>query len=612
MTGFNTVKKLYIVILTNTFLVWCPLVISSCRQKPTEAPSPEAQITGRITDKASHAALPGVIVTTNPKTSSALTDGSGNYTIPNVSAGQYLVRATKGGYQEDSMSVTVTEGSTTTADIQLVALPPELSLSASALDFDSTRTQQSFTVSNSGTGTLNWTVADNQPWISVSPTTGSNNATINVSISRTGLASGNYSGIVSVASNGGNSSVTCLMRVMPPPPPTPVTLQVGTITATSIQLQWSAYQNPSDFAAYRVYYSTSPAVNESSALAISISNFSILNYTVTGLSSNTVYYFRVYVMNQKKITAGSNTVTARTNASVSWVLTTLPVNLQPRSVYYASETSIWLAGFEAIGDGQYPRIYQYDGTQWTQSPVSNQDSTGSFVGIAFRNGTEGWACTSNEIYKYNGSSWSVQYQLSSATVLYEAVGTSSNVWFYGRIFENLGTSHQPIIYQWNGTTFSNLLISPTGNLQDMHFPSNNLGFTIDNAGDIYTYNGALWVGLGTLSEGTGQSASGLSGNDVWAAGWNYLYHYDGTRWNRQNDIAGNGIVYNIDLIRMISSTEGWAINDYGYVYYYDGSNWTQTSMIVWVGLATKMYDFGNGNLWYLTSNNSGVSVYRLK
>jgi len=52
-------------------------------------------------------------------------------------------------------------------------------------------------------------------------------------------------------------------------PTAAVTAQAGTITTNSIQIQWSVYP-ASDFAAYEIYYSTSPAVTQNSTLAATL------------------------------------------------------------------------------------------------------------------------------------------------------------------------------------------------------------------------------------------------------------------------------------------------------------------------------------------------------
>ena len=79
---------------------------------------------------------------------------------------------------------------------------PELEVSTDKLDFGSNIQDLSFTISNVGSGNLNWDVTDDKEWISCTPISGSNQKLISVSIDRSLLPNyGNYLGQITVASN---------------------------------------------------------------------------------------------------------------------------------------------------------------------------------------------------------------------------------------------------------------------------------------------------------------------------------------------------------------------------------------------------------------------------
>jgi subtilisin family serine protease len=69
----------------------------------------------------------------------------------------------------------------------------QLKASPSVLAFNGTKTA---TLELRGTGS--WTVASDQPWLTASPTSGSGNATVTLSVSRAALAAGNYAATVTV------------------------------------------------------------------------------------------------------------------------------------------------------------------------------------------------------------------------------------------------------------------------------------------------------------------------------------------------------------------------------------------------------------------------------
>jgi len=82
---------------------------------------------------------------------------------------------------------------------------------------------QNLSITNSGTGTLSFTVSDDMSFLSVNPTSGTAPASVTVSVSTAGLAAGTYTGTVTVSATGATNT----------PVNIPVTL---TVTAASTQL----------------------------------------------------------------------------------------------------------------------------------------------------------------------------------------------------------------------------------------------------------------------------------------------------------------------------------------------------------------------------------------
>ena len=90
---------------------------------------------------------------------------------------------------------------------------PVLSVSPTSLDFEAAQTQKTFNISNAGVGTLTWSVSEDKTWLSVSPTSGTEDATITVNVDRSGLSTGDYTAGIIVSSNGGNETVHVAMEV---------------------------------------------------------------------------------------------------------------------------------------------------------------------------------------------------------------------------------------------------------------------------------------------------------------------------------------------------------------------------------------------------------------
>ena len=91
---------------------------------------------------------------------------------------------------------------------------PLIDLDKSQLNFycgtsSSTPSSQTLSISNTGTGTLNWTVTDNAGWLSCTPVSGTDSGIVTVSVDHSALAAGTYPGIITVSDpNASNSPQT--------------------------------------------------------------------------------------------------------------------------------------------------------------------------------------------------------------------------------------------------------------------------------------------------------------------------------------------------------------------------------------------------------------------
>lgn len=105
-----------------------------------------------------------------------------------------------------------------TANVGVVAFVfSELSVNPTDLDFGSTSVSESFSIRNTASGTINYSIVTDQDWLSVSPGNGSvSNETdpISVTVNRTGLALGDYSGTIFINSPDGAEQVNVLMKVI--------------------------------------------------------------------------------------------------------------------------------------------------------------------------------------------------------------------------------------------------------------------------------------------------------------------------------------------------------------------------------------------------------------
>ncbi len=95
-------------------------------------------------------------------------------------------------------------------------------------------------------------------------------------------------------------------------PPAAVTLQQPTsIGVTSVGLEWSQ-SGDRDFGSYRVYRNETGAVTESDDLVTEITDVGRAFCDDVGLQSNTIYYYRVYVLDQGGLKSRSNEIQVTT------------------------------------------------------------------------------------------------------------------------------------------------------------------------------------------------------------------------------------------------------------------------------------------------------------
>jgi glucose/arabinose dehydrogenase len=110
-------------------------------------------------------------------------------------------------------SVTVDGGAAGTKTVPVTLTltappPPALAVSPSTLSFNAVQggaapAAQPISATNTGSGSLPFTVGDDAAWLSATPASGNAPATVNVSVDPTGLAAGTYTGTVTV--NGGGA-----------------------------------------------------------------------------------------------------------------------------------------------------------------------------------------------------------------------------------------------------------------------------------------------------------------------------------------------------------------------------------------------------------------------
>jgi PKD repeat protein len=134
----------------------------------------------------------------------------------------YFVPDIPGSY-EGTITITSNDPDEPVKEIALSGIAveeaaPQLSVSPDTLEFSTTITQLQVTISNTGAGALEWTIADNLPlWLEVSSMEGSTTpespAELSVEVSPGELDPGTYSHTIEIDSNGGSQALEATLII---------------------------------------------------------------------------------------------------------------------------------------------------------------------------------------------------------------------------------------------------------------------------------------------------------------------------------------------------------------------------------------------------------------
>jgi len=115
-------KKTFELVYTIQILI-IAILFTGCSKKsssPTQT-NLTGGIQGKVTSVSDGSAVSGASIQTSPATNTAVSDQSGNFSIDGIPAGTYTVSASKLGYLNNALNVSVTSGKTATANFQLAA-----------------------------------------------------------------------------------------------------------------------------------------------------------------------------------------------------------------------------------------------------------------------------------------------------------------------------------------------------------------------------------------------------------------------------------------------------------------------------------------------------------
>jgi len=224
----------------------------------------------------------------------------------------YATTGLAAGTYSATITVTATGASNTPQTIPVSLTvnappPPAAAISRTPTTLSSTCTQgsnasgQSFQISNSGSGTLSYTISDDATWLSCSPSTGTSTGEqdpITVSYATTGLAAGTYSATITITATGASNTpqtIPVSLTVSAPPPPaaaisqTPTTLSPACAQGTNAASQsFQVWNSGGGTLSYTISDNVGwLACNVTSGTSSGAHNTVTVNYSTSGFAAGT-------------------------------------------------------------------------------------------------------------------------------------------------------------------------------------------------------------------------------------------------------------------------------------------------------------------------------------
>ena len=222
-----------------------------------------------------------------------------------------------------------------TLTVTAAPVPPAIGASPTSLTFAATQgganpANQTLTISNTGGGTLNWSVSDSAAWLTASPTSGTGNGAVTLTATTSTLTASSYTGTVTIAATGATSVIIPVTFVVAAPP---------AIGMSPSSLSFTAQQGGGNPAAQTLNISNTGGGTLSWSASLDTTWLAATPSSATG---NGTVSIRVTT---GTLTAGSYTGTITLSATgasnrtvpVTFTVTAAPIiNLNPTSLSYAA------------------------------------------------------------------------------------------------------------------------------------------------------------------------------------------------------------------------------------------------------------------------------------
>ncbi|MBX3269450.1 MAG: hypothetical protein KF729_04280 [Sandaracinaceae bacterium] len=287
----------------------------------------------------------------------------------------------------------------------------------------------------------------------------------------------------------------------------------------------------------------------------------------------------------------------------------------------SAPSDLWAVGWD--GDDIVGIALRWDGSLWSDTRFGDVAGRGSVGDIWSRGTGDAWAVRGSGVFRWNGSLWESQGNLSTPVSSVWGSTTAADVWVAGPraidrwdggawvsmrtgeteawtiaggdahdlwVVENYGD-----VIHWDGVGWSSTVSGTRTFLSRVWLSADRQLWGATSAGDIVVWTGERWE---VSRAGGTWAVGGTTGMDVWAVG-NELAHWDGFAWNSAWSAARRGYgTYR--GVWAFGPDDVWAVgggDSEALVSHWDGDRWQETPVPPDVGWLYDVWGAGPRDLW---------------
>ena len=296
------------------FILSVILLVSSCSEPIVDT---FGNISGIVRDSRTNEPVEGVKITLTPTGASQVTDLEGSFLFDNLEPQEFTLMFTKTGFETTSQKVSVKPGLSTSVQVVLSPARQALIVTPEELDFGKVQNSIRITLENPASGSLNWSVESSNSWLTVSQKSGtvSSKSYVNAIVSRAGLAAGSYDGSLTFTAGSSQTVIPVNMSVAVNEKPSVTAENYSSLTSNSVMLSGTLVSTGSDeVTSYGFCWAThsNPTINDNFITLGDSPVAKPFDAVVTGLDSETRYYFKAYAENSVGIAYSKSEITLTT------------------------------------------------------------------------------------------------------------------------------------------------------------------------------------------------------------------------------------------------------------------------------------------------------------